>query len=248
VNGIGLAVVIVSACKDRDDLLGLRTEPRSQVIKGVGFFQFVASNWKHPLGSLECHLKKELPGPGFLIVLPEAFNFGADYNGEVRTPRIPAERALRRLAHLSRKYGIVFVTGLLHAVERFKSAYIIDADLGTPPWRLLCHKQSADHSDGKGQYERCTDEPTSWGNPSHCKGVYVGALICNDAHRSVAMENALKECSGTTLLCIPAWMNSDAFPDDNPRPFVAGPYRVWRTPTRAGPLASLLTAKAGGFH
>ena len=181
----------------------------TQVIEGIGFFHFVANNWKHPLGSLECELKKNLRGRNFLIVLPEAFNFGADYNGEAKTPKIPAERALRRLAHLSRKYGVVFVAGMLHAVERFNSAYLIDADLGVPPWRLLCHKRSDDHpADYPKLYELGPDELTNCRNPSHCKGVYIGALICNDAvSLSKDMERRLRECSGRTLLCVPAWIS-----------------------------------------
>jgi hypothetical protein len=41
----------------------------------------VANNWKHPLWSLECQLERNSQGRNFLIVLPEAFNLGADYNG-----------------------------------------------------------------------------------------------------------------------------------------------------------------------
>lgn len=183
----------------------------------MGFFHFVANQWKDPLGSLRHQLSREprlerrlrdLPGRDFLIVLPECFNFAGDYKNMALEPKISANDALRQLADLSREYRIVFVTGVLHAIDNFNSAYLVDHDLGTPtPWRLLCHKMVPDHTD---QYKICDEEPTNCRNPSHWKGAYVGALICVDAHRSLTMENRLKECKcgGPSVLCIPAWADS----------------------------------------
>lgn len=110
------------------------------MIEGVDFFNLWRTVGDTRFGSLACGLKRALKEKSrehtFLIVLPEAFNLGADYNGGIKTPRIPAERALRWLAHLSRKHRVAFVAGLLHAVERFNSAYLIDSDPGARPWAL----------------------------------------------------------------------------------------------------------------
>jgi hypothetical protein len=123
------------------------------VIGGLGFFHFVTNQWKDPLGSLESQLKKNLreclADRDFLIVLPEAFNFGADFNGPHSPPGITAKDALIQLSEFSRKYGIVFVTSLLEAADDrvnspfLNSAYLVDGGLSTPtPWRWLCHKRS----------------------------------------------------------------------------------------------------------
>jgi predicted amidohydrolase len=104
---------------------------------------------------------KDLPGRDFLIVLPECFNFAGDYKNMKLEPKIPANDALRQLADLSREYRIVFVTGLLHAIDRFNSAYLVDADLGPHEWRLLCHKRDRDCTE---HYTCYPDEPTNCGN------------------------------------------------------------------------------------
>jgi hypothetical protein len=112
----------------------------------------------------------------------------------------------------------VFVTSLLEAVDDrvdspyLNSAYLVDSDFRTlAPWRWLCHKSSRG---GDQHYQPCPDNPTNCNNPSHCKGVYFGALICNDAHTDVAMMERLKECGGRTLLCLPAWMDRFSFQGD----------------------------------
>ncbi len=207
------------------------------MIGGVGFFHFVANRWKDPLGSLRQQLSteprlerrlKDLSGRDFLIVLPECFNFEGDYKNRNLEPKIPASDALRQLADLCGEYRIVFVTGALDEVKKVNSAYLVDADLGPPQWRLLCHKRDPD---GTERYTCCPDEPTNCGNPTHWKGAYVGALICVDVQRSMlTMAKRLAECKcgSPSVLCIPAWVNaaSGLFPDQEQRVGLPGAYHV----------------------
>jgi hypothetical protein len=220
------------------------------VIRGIGFFQFVENQWGDPIGSLEEELRNSLPGRDFLIVLPEAFNLGADYNGKSPSPpRIPAKEALAQLAGFSRDYGVVFVTSVLEAIDDripskyLNSACLVDHDLGTvAPWRLLCHKREDDRSK---RYEPCPDETTNCRNPSHCQSVYVGALICRDIQQSIAMQTRLKEHGGTTVLCVPAWMNNDYFQHDTVSPlFPPGSYWVLANSNPIG-CRSFITNRRG---
>jgi hypothetical protein len=221
------------------------------MIGGVGFFHFVANQWKDPVGSLKHQLSREprlerrlkdLPGRDFLIVLPECFNFAGNYRDNGFEPKISANDALQQLADISREYRIVFIAGLLHAIDRFNSAYLVDADLGPPQIgdacrgqvtscrsvRLLCHKAGRDGTD---KYTPSPEEAVNCGNPSHWKGAYVGALLCVDTQRwGFTMENRLTECKcgGPSVLCIPAWMNdaSGLFSNEEQKAGRPGPYRV----------------------
>jgi predicted amidohydrolase len=84
------------------------------MISGIGFFQFVEDKWIDPIGSLEKQLREQRPARDSLIVLPEAFNFGADYkDNSPLPPRIPAREALAKIAQFSRCYGVVLVAGIL---------------------------------------------------------------------------------------------------------------------------------------
>jgi hypothetical protein len=211
----------------------------SAVLAGVGFFHFVENQWKDPLGSLETALEGCDCLDNRLIVLPEAFNVGANYREGV-LPTIPAKQALERLAEFSGKYGVVFVAGLLHKIDRYNSAFLVDAALQEHPWRLLCHKGGWD---GVGNYQPCSATPIHSENPFHCKGVHVGSLICVDANFPRAMEDRLYECSGPTLLCIPAWMD-DTFAPDGRVACLPGPYRVLANSDPSG-CGSFITNRDG---
>jgi hypothetical protein len=211
-----------------EDVGSGKTDPKAlPSIKRIGFFAFGSNDKSDPVGSLEIELEKkpESQLKDSLIVLPEAFNSGADYKTSVE-PRIPATDVLRQLAKLSRDYGIVFIAGLLHAEKQYNSAYLVDADLGPTQRRWLCHKTC---DDGQG-YNPCVDDPINGGNPAHWKGAYVGALICVDTQRwSLTMENRLKDCKcgDPSVLCIAARVctASTLFSSDRwmgPE----GPYRV----------------------
>jgi hypothetical protein len=177
------------------------------VLTGVGVFHFVEDRWRDPLGSLDAALSRCGSLEDRLIVLPEAFNLGADYN-EGALPAIPARSALERLVEFSRRHRTVFVAGLLHLIDEYSSACLIDATLQDDPWRLLCHKSL---NDGVGKYRACSTSPPNCHNPFHCRGVDVASLICSDANKSRVIEDRLHECTGLTLLCVPAWMDANSF-------------------------------------
>ncbi|HXF26949.1 MAG TPA: nitrilase-related carbon-nitrogen hydrolase, partial [Bryobacteraceae bacterium] len=74
-----------------------------------------------------------------LIVLPEAFNLGRQYdlNDKPKEKPLFGERdVLARLHEIATTHKVVFVVGLIEIETRRNSAYLVDAR--SP--RLMCHK------------------------------------------------------------------------------------------------------------
>lgn len=178
------------------------------MLQRVGFFHF-GSNHKEPTESLQSALaqidKDELLGS--LIVLPEAFNYPADYWDEIAEPDSATMCKLERIA---REFRVVFVVGLIvpdgNLLPR-SSAFLID---GNQPSKLICHKLS---NDGLRRYVPFTDN-SSAENPIPYEDCCIGALLCNDAsydldpavvERRKAVMNGMEACpSPRKILCIPA--------------------------------------------
>jgi predicted amidohydrolase len=132
-----------------------------------------------------------------LIVLPEAFNNGADYNDEDRPPRIDADLRRSELRAIANEHSLVFIAGLLDQPggKTLNSAYLIDDRRS----RLMVHKGAEDDIE----------------NPIETEGVCVGCLICSDARDFVTRyrvtEKVEKSVLARKVVCIPASMSAGTF-------------------------------------
>jgi len=157
-----------------------------------------------------------------LIVLPEAFNLGRQYDlndGAKERPLLDEQDVLARLREIAKTHKVVFVVGLIEIEARRNSAYLVDA--GSP--RLMCHKIM---NDGSQEYEPCTSNCQGENPIKYREEISVGALICADASdnrrlklmsqstvgdpaecaywRLIRLQSDLKGKRG--LVCVPAYM------------------------------------------
>jgi hypothetical protein len=154
---------------------------------------------------------------GSLIVLPEAFNLGREYDPNYspkETPRLCARRVLGQLRRIAATYEVAFVLSIIEAGTRRNSAYFVDS--GLP--RLLCRKII---DDGSQEYQPYTSDYLRRGNPITYPGpICIGALICADAmdnrrrplrpdaeeayNQLTSLRSKLTGRRG--VLCVPAYM------------------------------------------
>jgi predicted amidohydrolase len=177
----------------------------SMVVRRVGFFHFVR-DFNTPIEALTKEIEKERDKlinraiSESLIVLPEAFNIGRDY--ETGPPELSACKILDELRKLARLNGIAFVAGILEG--KCNSAYWIDAT----GRQLMCHKMADDLKDIYDPCTECCDEQ----NPIDCGNARVGTLICMDAtdekgdikRRRNALLARLREADSAKIVCVPA--------------------------------------------
>lgn len=178
---------------------------RAGNLERVGYFRFVdefatpicaltkaieAERERHPNGDIS----------NSLIVVPEAFNIGHDY--DLPASDLRPREILEKLHELAAPLRITFVVGILD--RRRNSAYWVDAN---GP-ELMCHKMG---DDLKGLYKRCLRNPDRR-NPIACANARIGVLICMDANDNTAcircrrnkLLAGLREGDGNKILCVPA--------------------------------------------
>jgi predicted amidohydrolase len=162
----------------------------------VGVFHFPERHHA-PIPALKDALSQHPGVRNSLIVLPEAFNNGADYNDEDRPPRIDADLMRSELSAIANEHGLLFVAGLLAPMlgEPASCAYLIDGR-GS---RLMVRK-GAEHDVE---------------DPIEAEGVCVGCLICSDAYNFVSRnrvtEKVEKSILARKVVCIPASMSTGTF-------------------------------------
>jgi hypothetical protein len=131
-------------------------------IEKIGFFHFV-NGFETPIDELcraieaerDNHPDRDIDNS--LIVLPEAFNLGHDYNPS-RDPELPASLIIDDLSRLAgAQLPVAFVVGILEG--RCNSAYWVDSSGGY----LMCRKMGDDRKD---LYDPCTDPEVL--NPIDC--------------------------------------------------------------------------------
>lgn len=176
------------------------------MLAGVGHFHFV-EEYGEPIASLKTALA-EHNARDFLLVLPEAFNFGRSYYDEPgRPPKFSAAEVLTNLCEVAGKRSVVFVVSLLDPPH--SSAYFVTQD---GKCQLLARKKSDDYSRNYWRWEG--GDPH---NPIEYDGVCIGVMICNEvqgyAHQLAAKCD--KSRSHRKLLCISARMGADWFGSSN---------------------------------
>jgi hypothetical protein len=199
----------------------------SSMIERVGFFHFIEA-YTDPLGELTKCLEKHSRSSirNSLIVLPEGFNLGRQYNVELceagvtrEKPRFDAACMLQFLGGIAVTREISFVVGVIDE-HRFSCGYYVD---GQEP-RQMCRKINPD---GSREYKAC-EKNCHGENPVSVGEVCVGTLICMDAveqnpdnnpsnFKTAANERRKRllcdlDWSQRSVLCIPAYM-SDKFPE-----------------------------------
>ena len=214
------------------------------MIARLGFFRFIADG--NPLCLLEDALSSYGDSlPGSLVVLPEAVNYGKTYYlYDKDAPMLPPGDAARKLAALSRAYGVVFVAGLLDRQCRCNSAYLIRSQ-GEPA--LMRHKTRGDCTQS---YDAC--EAPCGKNPINSQDACIGALICNEAECHAAwLAQELDRHAGPRrkVICIPASMTSTYLSGDSldSAPWFSGKYYTVLANSRPCPdgTKSFITNKRG---
>ncbi len=206
-------------------------------LKRVGYFRLV-TGFNDPIVALANSIEEarsDCPDrdvSNSLIVLPEAFNIGHEYDPP--GPDLCSEGILQRLhEELAAPLGIAFVAGVIHGTR--SSAYWVDA--GGP--EAICHKMG---DDGKGLYSPCL-RGADKRNPFPCGNAHVGTLICMDAwdddppirKRRNRLLADLENEAGYKILCVPAWPTINK-PD--PRAFQATVSDYWYVLASGGYLST----------
>ena len=199
------------------------------MLRRVGYFHFAQAHCD-PLGELTKAIAAVTPTelPDSLIVLPEAFNLGRDYDPNPtpkERPLLNEQSVLGRLHDVAVNQQLLFVVSVIEVEARRNSAYLIGA--GTP--RLMCHKIMDDQSQ---EYERCTSNCDIENPVRLSDDTCIGALICADVmdnRRQPSQEDAAQAAfdrlttlrsnlnGKRNLVCVPAYMattgKDPAFPD-----------------------------------
>ena len=175
-------------------------------IERIGYFHFGDRGKVDPTGSLDAALRNsESEGAKLknsLIVLPETFNVKGGFYGRATDP----ETCLK-LQKLSQGFGPAFVVGLrdptVGDLKGFNSAYLLD---GANKPQLLAHKHSC-----TGDYCRAAEQHE--GRTVLHRGIYVAALICDDAYEAdqdVILRRFRDQPCAQHVLCIPAFMTTSS--------------------------------------
>jgi len=177
-------------------------------LESVGVFHFGDSDQTCPAHSLECELERlRSDVKNSLIVLPEAFNVPDGYClGTGPTPSIR-----NKLVHLSGRYGVAFVAGLVEDKPAngnqngFNSAYLIDASAESPI-QLISQKRD------NAQPSCAIANPNGTRKIVRHRGFGITALICNDfmedcyaSEISALLGNEDWASCEMRVLCVPAW-------------------------------------------
>lgn len=186
-------------------------------LKRIGVFHFVSRDRSDPIKSLSAALndaraKSDLSNS--LIVLPEAFNLGRDYDSRDGRGVLPGISS--QLRALASQFDVAFVAGLLiHGASCWRlplsAAFLIDGD----GCQLLAYKRG---DDGSGHYR---PHPDGFDQPWPYKGFCVAALVCMDStrgsgnpqkdaytvtHHKRLREKIAQSRAEQTILCVPAHM------------------------------------------
>jgi predicted amidohydrolase len=188
------------------------------MLQKVGFFHFGMGH-DDPKAALERALEEaeeinERPsgvgsGPtDALIVLPEAFNIRVPYRGVGK--RNVDRSILNDLQDVAGRFGVVFVTGLIIREEGgptppHSAAYLIDGIGST----LMGYKIGPDDTVGC-NYTACSGK-ADLQNPIQYQDLWVGALICVDAHFPNSMSELLcdrreRVINACRVICAPVHM------------------------------------------
>jgi len=177
-------------------------------LESVGVFHFGDSDQTCPTQSLQYELEKRcVDVKNSLIVLPEAFNVPDGYYlGAGPTPSIK-----NKLVHLSERYGVAFVAGLVEDQpvngnqKGFNSAYLSDAS-AEPALQLISQKQDP------AQPSCAVRNPKGARKIVRHRGIGIAALICNDfmedcyaSEVSALLGNEGWAFCEMRVLCVPAW-------------------------------------------
>ena len=193
-------------------------ESYSSAFRKVGFFQFVR-NYEHPVAELRSCLiatggTEKLKQS--VIVLPEAFNIGRDYDDQDHACDY-GRSILSVLMDLSSTFQVTFIAGLviencvidrLRRKRPYSSTYLID------PRRhlLMCQKLNDDRSNN---YTACNEHDVI-DRPVVLAGTCLVALICRDCNpekphdirRHQELKDSIVRGKKThNIVCIPAHMS-----------------------------------------
>jgi predicted amidohydrolase len=193
-------------------------ESYSSAFRKVGFFQFVR-NYEHPVAELRSCLiatggTEKLKQS--VIVLPEAFNIGRDYDDQDHACDY-GRSILSVLMDLSSTFQVTFIAGLviencvidrLRRKRPYSSTYLID------PRRhlLMCQKLNDDRSNN---YTACNEHDVI-DRPVVLADTCLVALICRDCNpekphdirRHQELKDSIVRGKKThNIVCIPAHMS-----------------------------------------
>ena len=123
----------------------------------IGFLHLEEKDCAAPVRALKEKIDGLCSKENTVIVLPEAFNFGADYMEHFRSPHekrrlsMPFDGACSELMGLTDTYQLTFIAGLMRdqpdGKRRCSSAYVIEPHSAP---RLICNKMT---DDGSGEYD-----------------------------------------------------------------------------------------------
>ena len=219
---------LISLMRISSPCMSSRLEPS---ICRIGFFHF-AADYAHSIDALLEAIKQRNEGAlkdsdglfvsDALIVLPEAFNLGDEYN--TSNSCTPDPCILRKLQDVCDGEGlrnVSFVVGVLIPDGPglpCSSAYLVSPR--SEP-KLLCHKRCADDweevraslANLTPRYRRCK-EISDDGNGIPHQNLFLSTLICVDArddcegreHRWKLLQEKYRNADATPLLCIPSFM------------------------------------------